>query len=156
MKLKYFFAAALAVGMTTSWSDFLDQDNQSNVAASAFYNTQNGFESLTNSMYGSLRAIYKVSPLTLTAGTDLFALSCVRLCDPMNCSLPGSSVHGMLQARILEWVAFSRRSSQPRDQTQFYHIAGRILSRLALILQKGCCLFFQTSSELNPYLLITS
>ena len=37
-------------------------------------------------------------------------------CDPMNCSLPGSSVHGILQARILDWVAvsFSRGSSQPR------------------------------------------
>ena len=43
-------------------------------------------------------------------------LSCVQLCDLMDCSLPGSSVHGILQARILEWVAisFSRRSSQPR------------------------------------------
>ena len=41
-------------------------------------------------------------------------------------SLPGSSVHGILQARILEWVAmlFSRESSQPRDQTQVSHIAG--------------------------------
>ena len=41
------------------------------------------------------------------------------LCDPMDCSLPGSSVHGIFQARILEWVAipFSRGSSQPRDQT---------------------------------------
>ena len=40
-------------------------------------------------------------------------------CNPMNCSLPGSSVHGILQARILEWVAisFSRGSSWPRDQT---------------------------------------
>ena len=39
--------------------------------------------------------------------------------DPMDCSLPGSSVHGILQARILEWVAmpFSRESSPPRDQT---------------------------------------
>ena len=39
--------------------------------------------------------------------------------QPMDCSLPGSSVHGILQARILEWVAicFSRRSSQPRDRT---------------------------------------
>ena len=38
-------------------------------------------------------------------------------CNPMDCSPPGSSVHGILQARILEWVAisFSRRSSQPRD-----------------------------------------
>ena len=41
-------------------------------------------------------------------------------CDPMDCSLPGSSVHGILQARILEWVAisFSRGSSQPRNWTQ--------------------------------------
>ena len=40
-------------------------------------------------------------------------------CDPIDCSPPGSSVHGISQARILEWVAisFSRRSSQPRDQT---------------------------------------
>ena len=45
--------------------------------------------------------------------------SCPTLYDPMDCSLPGSSVHGILQARILERVAmpFSRRSSQPRDQT---------------------------------------
>ena len=44
---------------------------------------------------------------------------CLTLCDPMDCSLPGSSVHGILQARILEWVTISssRGSSQPRDQT---------------------------------------
>ena len=44
---------------------------------------------------------------------------CLTLCDPMDCSPPGSSVHGILQARILECVAtpFSRGSSQPRDQT---------------------------------------
>ena len=48
------------------------------------------------------------------------AQSCPTLCDPMDCSLPGSSVHGILQARILGWVTvcFSRGSSQPRDQTQ--------------------------------------
>ena len=48
------------------------------------------------------------------------------LCDPMDGSLPGSSAHGILQARILEWVAvpFSRGSSQPRDQTQVSHISG--------------------------------
>ena len=46
--------------------------------------------------------------------------SCPALCDSMNCSLPGSSVHGILQARILEWVAipFSRGSSWPRNWTQ--------------------------------------
>ena len=45
--------------------------------------------------------------------------SCLTLYDPMDCSLPGSSVHGISQARILEWVAMSssRGSSQPRDQT---------------------------------------
>ena len=45
---------------------------------------------------------------------------CPTLCDTVDCSLPGSSVHGVLQARILEWVAMpsSRGSSQPRDRTQ--------------------------------------
>ena len=45
----------------------------------------------------------------------------------MDCSPPGSSIHGILQARILEWVAISisRRSSWPRDQTQVSHITGR-------------------------------
>ena len=48
--------------------------------------------------------------------------SCLTLCDPMNCNLPGSSVHGTFQARILEWVAisFSRGSSWPRDQTHIF------------------------------------
>ena len=57
----------------------------------------------------------------------LVAQSCLTLCDPMDCSPLGSSVHGILQARILEWVAisFSRGSSQPRYQTQVSHIAGR-------------------------------
>ena len=43
--------------------------------------------------------------------------SCPTLCDPMDCSLPGFSNHGIFQARVLEWVAisFSRGSSQPRD-----------------------------------------
>ena len=49
----------------------------------------------------------------------LVAQSCLTLCDSMDCSPPGSSVHGILQARILEWVAMpsSRGSYQPRDQT---------------------------------------
>ena len=46
--------------------------------------------------------------------------SCPTLCDPIDYSPPGSSVHGILQARILEWAAipFSRGYSQPRDQTR--------------------------------------
>ena len=53
--------------------------------------------------------------------------SCPTLCNPVDCSPPGSSFHGIFQARILEWVAisFSRGSSRPRDRTQVSHIAGR-------------------------------
>ena len=54
------------------------------------------------------------------------AQSCLTLCDPMDCSPPGSSVHKIFQARILEWVAtsFSRASSQPRDRTLVSCTAG--------------------------------
>ena len=60
----------------------------------------------------------------------LVAESCPTLWDPMDCSPPGSSVHGILQARIPEWVAipFSRRSSQPRDLSQVSRIAGRFFT----------------------------
>ena len=52
---------------------------------------------------------------------------CPTPSDPMDYSLPGFSIHGIVQARILEWVAisFSRGSSWPRDRTQVSHIAGR-------------------------------
>ena len=51
----------------------------------------------------------------------------------VDCSLPGSSIHGILQARILEWVtiSFSRGSSQPRDWTRVSHIGGRCFNRWA-------------------------
>ena len=55
------------------------------------------------------------------------SLSRVQLCDHMDCSLPGSSIHGIFQARVLEWISisFSRESSQLRDGTQVSHTAGR-------------------------------
>ena len=51
--------------------------------------------------------------------------SCPTLCNPMDCSLPGSCVHGILQARILVWVAMpsSRGSFQPRDQTSVSYVS---------------------------------
>ena len=60
----------------------------------------------------------------------LITQSCLTLCSPMDCSLSGSSVHGILQARMLEWVSipFSRRSSQPRDQTQVSCIAAKFFT----------------------------
>jgi len=56
--------------------------------------------------------------------------SCPTLCGPMDCSPPDSSVHGILRARIVEWVAMlsSRRSSRPRDQTQLSCTAGRFFT----------------------------
>ena len=60
----------------------------------------------------------------------LVAQSCPTLCDPMDCSLLGSSVHGILQARILERVAirFSRGSSRPKDQTRVSCVAGKFFT----------------------------
>ena len=61
----------------------------------------------------------------------VYSLSCVWLfVSPPDCSPPGSSVHGSLQARILMWFAipFSRASSWPRDQTQVSCIAGRFFT----------------------------
>ena len=55
---------------------------------------------------------------------------CPALCAPMGCSPPGSSVRGISQARVLEWVAIpsTRGSSQPRDQTRVSCIAGRLFT----------------------------
>ena len=60
----------------------------------------------------------------------LVTQSCLTLCDPMDCSPPASSVHGILQARILEWIAlpFFRVSSWPRDWTQVSGIADRFFT----------------------------
>ena len=70
----------------------------------------------------SALAVQKVMKLKL-----LVAQLCPTLCNPMNYSLPDSSVHGISQARTLEWAAtsFSIRSSQPRDRTQVSGIVGR-------------------------------
>ena len=68
-------------------------------------------------------------------GADMYTLhhylhiksfqSCPTLCNPMNCNLPGSSVHGILQARILEWVAMPsfRGSSPPKNRTHVSYIS---------------------------------
>ena len=60
----------------------------------------------------------------------LFAQLCPTLCNPKDCSLPVTSLHGILQARILEWVAisFSRGSSWPRNWTRVSYIAGRFFT----------------------------
>ena len=60
----------------------------------------------------------------------LVTQSCPALCNPVDCSLLGYFAHGILQARILEWVSisFSRGSFQSRDRTQVSHIEGRLFN----------------------------
>ena len=83
-----------------------------------YLNIQNSFTAFHKLLLPSLRSEMKWSE---------FAQSCPTLCDPVDCSLPGSSVHAIFQARVLEWgaISFSRASSWPRDQTQVSRIAGR-------------------------------
>ena len=68
------------------------------------------------------------------------AYSCLTLCDPMDCSSPRSFVHGLLQARVPEWVAISssRGSSQPKDGTQVSRTAGRCFTLWASR-EAECC-----------------
>ena len=64
----------------------------------------------------------------------LTAQLCPTVCDHIDCSPPGSSVHVIFQARILKWkaISFSRASSGPRDRTQVSHIAGRFFTIWAI------------------------
>ena len=70
----------------------------------------------------------------------LVTQSCLTLWDPKDCSLPGSSVHAILQARILEWVVIScsRGSSQPRDWSPVSHVAGGCFTVWATWDAVGC------------------
>ena len=72
-----------------------------------------------------------------------------NFCNPMDCSLPGSSIHRILQARILEWVAvtFSRGSSQPRDRTPVSYIYLRWQAGSLPLAPPGTMLNKQTKPE---------
>ena len=83
---------------------------------------------LTEIIWPKKTKIFTIWPFTrkfsmsrIVSADVLSHFSCVWLCGPLDCSPPGFSVHGILQARLLEWVAMpsSRGSSQARDQTWF-------------------------------------
>ena len=101
----------------------------------------NGLELLgtVSSMTSTMSATWK-----LKVNINLFARLCPTLCDPMDCILPSSSVHGILQARILEWVAisFSKGSYWPRDQTPVSCIVGRFFTSWATR-EVGCPFLLQ-------------
>lgn len=72
MKKIYLGIAALALTTLTACSDFLDQDNRSDVPTEQFYATSTGFESLSNSMYSSLRTMFNMQPSMFVGGSDLY------------------------------------------------------------------------------------
>ena len=97
--------------------------------AGGFFTINATWEALSQSLSSNIcldGSSYEISLPNLESESEV-AQSCPTLCDPMDCSLPGFSVHGIFQARVLEWVAisFSRGSSWPRDRTQIFCIAGR-------------------------------
>ena len=94
----------------------------------SFRKTEKNANYLTNKFYWFSH--WNDSILDAKKVKVLVAQLCLTLCDLMDCSPLGSSIHGILQARMLEWVAtlFSRGSSRPRDQTQVSCIAGRFFT----------------------------
>lgn len=72
MKKIYLALILGASVLTTSCGDFLDPDNRSNVPTDQFYNTKTGFESLTNSMYSTLRTVFNRQPHVFVGGTDIY------------------------------------------------------------------------------------
>ena len=74
----------------------------------------------------SCSVVYMGSVCVFVSVSVLVIQSCLTLYDLMDCTQPGSSIHGILQTRILEWVAMpsSRRTSQSRDQTHVSYVSG--------------------------------
>ena len=88
-----------------------------------------------NPVWRGHKSLYTVQSFWVFVWSEnesVVAQSSPALCQPVNYSPPGSTVHGILQARVLEWVAipFSRGSSQPRNWTQVSSIAGRFFTYL--------------------------
>ena len=99
----------------------------------------------TDWVWGHLSGWFK--SITFIVPFVLVAQSCLTLYNPMDYSPPGSSVRGILQARIVEWVAipFSRRSSQPRNWTWFSCLADRYFTVWATW-EALCALYFQCNA----------
>ena len=122
-------------------------DSAASSASAGLLGTPNSLHQLqTRSCFRSWGLYFPVEWFRLSEGRVLGcacgrgcapAQLCLILCDPMDCSSPGSSVHGVSQARMLEWVAISssRGSSQPRNWTPISWvswIAGRFFTCWAI------------------------
>jgi len=89
----------------------LSYSNQESIFLNTYQNgAPNLFEADTqmeNKFFKHLSSLLKIGYLQAYTVTVKIAQSCLTLCDPMDCSLPGSSVHEIFQARVLEWIAIS-------------------------------------------------
>ena len=122
------------------WATELNWDNNSHSSVLSPWHPKYFILKIYSNMYRKIESLFQWTPYTYHQDSTinillylfcvLVAPSCLTLCDPMDYRLPGSSVHGILQVRILEWVAipFSRGSLQPRDRTKVSRIAGRFLT----------------------------
>ena len=105
-------------------------------------------------------SLWKV--LKFVVGVVLVLESCVTLCGPVDCSPPGSSVQGISQARILEWVAisFSRGSSWPGDRIHVSCMAGEFFTieplRKPIIWFFSVCFFWSVQLKVCQFCLIFS
>ena len=97
-----------------------------------------------------LATFWQTISIHCISSNSVSAQLCLTLCKPMDCIPPGSSGHGILQTRRLEWVAipFSRGSSQPRDRTWVSHTAGRFFSVWATR-ETHTALLYHIYSQLN-------
>ena len=116
-----------------SWRTELICEGQGENIGHPWWGPTSVLEMCGDNTHGNLLScMFKISMLycILYLSESEVAQSCPTLCDPMDCILSGSSVHGILQARTVEWVAisFSRISSRPRDQTLVSHTAGRLFT----------------------------
>ena len=107
----------------TRLSDFFDSllllFSRSNVVSNAFATPWTVVHQAPPSMGFSRQDYWSGLPFPSPMRESEVCQSCPTFSDPMGCSLPGSSVYGIFQAKVLEWgaIAFCRGSSQPRDQT---------------------------------------
>ena len=82
----------------------------------------------------------------------LYAQLCLTLCKPMDCSLPGPSVHGIFQARILEWVAIPFSIYEMSQGQALVIQVGCFLFRLAVCETQGCSCILPKDTHLRPLL----
>ena len=132
---KLWFKANHMLSRVLCWADTTETDNnephfQSHNLEREKREEMNATQSLLTCLECWLSARPRAKPQMGNFLLLASSQSCPTLFNPMDCSPPGSSVHGILQARILEWLAipFSRGSSGPRDQTWVSCIAGRFFT----------------------------